>query len=292
MTIAIKNQIKDFKNYLTQLGYGQTTCKMLPACIQDFLNYSSKEPEEITTKEIQGFYEWLQHRPQKQKQGALSEQYISHHIYALRVFFNWQETTHRISYNPMSVMQFKKPQGKPREPLTQGEIRELFNACNTAKERAVLHLFYSCGLRRTEAEKLNTKDLHFKMQMLYVREGKGAKRRAVPMSVKVSHELEAYYLEERIQQVNIRNHEAFIPDKKGRRTSGDTYNRIVKELLDRAGIDKQISLHHLRHSIATHLLESGLSIEDVRDFLGHRFLESTQIYTKVNQGQLNNIKRK
>ena len=291
MTITIKNQIKDFKNYLTQLGYGQTTCKMLPACVEDFLNHTDKEPEEIRAKEIESFYEWLQHRPNKQKQGALSEQYINHHIYALRVFFNWQETTHRISYNPMSVMQFKKPQSKPRQPFTQDQIRKLFNACSSAKERAVLHLFYSCGLRRTEAVKLNTRDLHFKTQMLYVREGKGAKRRAVPMSAKVSRELEAYYLEERIQQPNIRNHEAFILDKRGRRASGDTCNRIVKELLSSAGIEKEISLHHLRHSIATHLLEGGLTIESVRDFLGHTFLESTQIYAKVNQGQLNNLKR-
>jgi integrase/recombinase XerD len=70
---------------------------------------------------------------------------------------------------------------------------------------------------------------------------------------------------------------------------GDSYNRALKEILKRAEIEKGITLHHLRHSIATHLLENGLSIEFVRDFLGHAHLESTQIYAKVKSYQLKNL---
>lgn len=133
--------------------------------------------------------------------------------------------------------------------------------------------------RRTEAVRLNTRDIHFKHQLLYVREGKRAKRRAVPMPVKVSEALEAYYLEERTQ-VNTKDTDAFMLNRTGTRMSGDSYNRRLKEIAARTAIRREISLHYLRHSIATHLLETGLPVEYVRDFLGHSHLEATQIYTK------------
>ncbi len=285
----LQNELTEkFKNYLQNLGYSKSSCYMLPECVRDFLSYTKKEAEQITPKEIQRFYEHLQQRPHKKQGGGLSEAYINHHIFSIRIFFNWLESIGEIKYNPISVMKFKSPKGKIREPLTQAEIQTLFEVATSLKEIAILHLFYSCGLRRSEAESLNIKDVHLKSQILYVREGKGAKRRAIPMTMKVTTELESYYLEERIEG-RARDMEAFMLNKRNARMRGDSYNKILKEIIGRTEITKEASLHHLRHSIATHLLESGLSVEYVRDFLGHAFLESTQIYTKVNQGQLNKM---
>lgn len=281
--------IGSFRSYLQNMGYSKSTCYMLPDCMKGFFEYSKKEVGQITPKEIQDFYHYLQTRPHKLKSGALSEQYINHHIYALRTFFNWLEETGQVQYNPISVLKFKSPEPNHRQPLTQSEIIQLFASCTSQKETALLHLFYSCGLRRSEAVTLNTNDIHFKQQVLYVREGKGAKRRAVPMTQKVGKELESYYLEERINQTKVRDTEAFILDTTGVRISGDSCNRLLKKILERLEIKKEITLHHLRHSIATHLLESGLSIESVRDFLGHGHLETTQIYAKVSQKQLQKL---
>ena len=83
--------------------------------------------------------------------------------------------------------------------------------------------------------------------------------------------------------------EAFILNRIGRRMSGNTYNRIIKEIVVKSGIERLCTLHHLRHSIATHLLENGLSLENVRDFLGHSYLEATQIYVKVSKYQLKSL---
>jgi integrase/recombinase XerD len=280
--------IEEFKNYLQHLGYSKSSCYMLPECVRDFLSHSKKAPEYITQKDIWCFYAHLQERPHKKRAGGLSEQYVHHHVYALRVFFNWLESTSQITYNPVSVMKFKVPGSNPRQPLTQEDIQILFASAMTLKETAILHLFYSCGLRRSEGEMLNIKDIHFKQQLLYVRAGKGAKRRAVPMPARVTQELEDYYRQERIQSMS-RDAEAFMLNRANKRMSGDSYNRLLKEILKRTAVNPDTVLHHLRHSIATHLLESGLSIEYVRDFLGHAFLESTQIYTKVNQKQLNKL---
>lgn len=280
-----------FRQYLQQLGYGKSSVYMLPECAKDFLEYHHTTiPEAVTPKHIESFIEYLHIRPHKRKAGGLSEVYIHHHIYALKLFFSYLEETGQIKYNPISTMKFKRPCHNIREPLTKSEINQLFETAKTLKETAMLHLFYSCGLRRSEAVDLNTKDVHFKSCLLYVRQGKGHKRRAIPMTTKVSRSLENYYLKERIKsQVKTKDTEAFILNRIGRRMSGDSYNSIIKEIVEKSEIKKTCTLHHLRHSIATHLLENGLKLENVRDFLGHSYLEATQIYTKVSKYQLRNL---
>ena len=155
----------------------------------------------------------------------------------------------------------------------------------------MLHLFYSCGLRRSEGEALNIRDIHFRDQLLYVREGKGARRRVVPLTDRVAADMEAYYLQERCSSTvkKTADEEAFMLNQRGGRLQGDGYIKILNRLKDKAGIDKEITLHHLRHSIATHLLQGGMSMEYVRDFLGHQHLESTQVYAKLSAGQLKGL---
>ncbi|CAA0251820.1 tyrosine-type recombinase/integrase [Tenacibaculum maritimum] len=278
--------ITQYKIHLERLGYSKTSISMLPACTREFLEFTQKKVNQIASKDITAYHEYLQERPNKRRTGGLSESYINHHIYALKLFFGWQEEQGNIIENPISSLVFKKPTSKSREILSTEEIKELYNACETLKEKATLSVFYGCGLRRTEGEKLNLKDIHFRSGILYVREGKGSKRRAVPMSEKVTQDLKSYALKERFAK---QNEMAFICNRIGTRTSGNSYNNILKKLLEKAGIEKEITLHCLRHSIATHLLESGLSVEYVRDFLGHKHLESTQIYTRVKNKQLWNL---
>ena len=289
-----KEITQGFQRYLEQLGYSKSSIFMLPRCVLDFLEYTNTtDITQIKQQEIQRFYEYLQQRQHKRKAEALSETFIHHNIYSLKVFFSWLEKTHQIDFNPISNLKFKRPQVNVRQPLSQQEIKELFDNVVDTKEIALLHLFYSCGLRRTEAENLNIRDIHFGTNLLYIRDGKGAKRRVVPINEKVKRELERYYLDVRqkipINQVQEDEKEAFMLNTVGTRMSGESYNRALKSILKRTSIQKIITLHHLRHSIATHLLENGLSVELVRDFLGHSHLETTQIYTKVFKHQLKGL---
>jgi integrase/recombinase XerD len=121
-----------------------------------------------------------------------------------------------------------------------------------------------------------------------VREGKGAKRRVVPITEKVSAALEEYYLQERCSSTTkkVVDENAFILNNVGNRMRGDGFIKLLKQITEKAALQKEITLHHLRHSIATHLLQSGMSMEYVRDFLGHSFLETTQIYAKPTAEQL------
>ncbi len=285
MTPATTQQriIQDFKAYLQQVGYSRGMVDNLPRQVAEFLSYHPVQSLPSLKKEhIQQFYEHLQTRPNRRKEGTLSERMISHFLYALRLFFAWLEDIGQIKGNPISGMRFKRPQTNTRQPLSPSAIHELFQACQNLQETAMLHLFYSCGLRRSEAVGLNSRDIHFKQQLLYVRRGKGAKRRVVPMTEKVSQTLECYYLEERSNSLYVHEPAAFMLNQKGRRMQGNSYNRMLKTIIGRTQVNLQTSLHHLRHSIATHLLQAGVSVLHVRDFLGHRHLESTKVYAKVH----------
>jgi integrase/recombinase XerD len=281
--------IQSFKKYLWQVGYGEGTQRMLPALVAEFLEQQQiADITDIEQQRIKSFYQYLQSRPLKKRSGALSEMMIAHYVYALKTFFTWLQVTEQSDDNPISGMKFKTPEQNRRKPLSKDQIQELFNTCTTLKQMAVLHIFYSCGLRRSEGEALNTSDIHFKSQLLYVRQGKGAKRRVIPLTGKVNADLQDYYERERYHHASkiTGDAPAFVLNAVGNRMSGDGYNNLLKALLTKAGLSPQITLHHLRHSIATHLLQGGMRMEYVRDFLGHRFLESTQIYAKPTSVQL------
>lgn len=282
-----KEITSQFKAHLERLGYSKTSIYALPRCVADFIRQQNIEDlKKVIPQHIQNYHKHLQTRPNKNKPGALSESYISHHIFALKLLFKWLEATGKITTNPISGLEFPSPKTKPREILTPKEIKQLYEVCETYKERAILSIYYGLGLRRTEGIKLDVKDVHFRTSLLYVREGKGAKRRVVPMSGQVKEDLQDYLLKERRSR---ENETAFLVGKMGRRMNPNRVIRILNELLEKAGIEKEITLHSLRHSIATHLLENGLSVENVRDFLGHSFLESTQIYTRISKNQLNKL---
>lgn len=281
--------IQLFKEYLYQVGYSESTQKMLPALVTEFIRQQHiTDISFIEQQQVRSFYEYLQTRPLQKRSGALSEMMISHYVYALRTFFTWAEVTGQADYNPISGLKFKKPNQNPRQPLTTTEIKQLFEAATTLKQTAILHIFYSCGLRRSEGEQLNISDIHFKDQLLYVREGKGAKRRVIPLTEKVTADLEAYYLQDRCNSKakRVKDEEAFLLNRIGNRMAGDQCNKLLQQLTDKAGLKKEVTLHHLRHSIATHLLQGGMPMEQVRDFLGHYFLESTQVYAKPAAEQL------
>ena len=282
--------IQSFKQYLHSVGYSDSTQKMLPTLVKEFIQHQIiTDISYIEQQKVSLFLEYLQTRPLKLRSGALSEMMISHYVYALKTFFSWCEVTEQIDYNPISGMKFKRPKQNVREPLSLEEITQLFTAVINLKQQAILHLFYSCGLRRSEGEALNINDIHFKQQLLYVREGKGAKRRVIPITAKVTAALEEYYLQERCSSINqkVKDTEAFILNQIGNRMRGDGYNKILQQIIGNCQLPiANCSLHHLRHSIATHLLQSGMSMEYVRDFLGHSFLETTQLYAKPSAEQL------
>jgi len=269
-----------FKDYLSVIGYSIGTQSMLPTCVKEFLHYRQcSDVSMVRPSDIREFYEWLQVRPLKRKEGTLSEMMIAHYMYALRVFFDWLQAANVVPVNPISSLKFKTAVYNGRKPLSIEEIQQLFDVATTVKERVVLHLFYSCGLRRTEAVRLQVTDVHFSH--------KNARRRVIPLPNKVAVLFGQYIKQERSR--SRKSGSSFMLNSAGRPMRGDSYMRILKKLLAKAGLSKDVTLHHLRHSIATHLLHAGMSLGYVRDYLGHRLLESTQIYATPGAHQLQQL---
>lgn len=288
---TFQKTLEDFRNYLNLIGYSKSTLQKIPSCVSEFLEFVKADNlKKITPQEIRCFHDYLQSRPNKRREGGLSDMMIIQEIYALKLFFHFLLETGHINKNPMSNYFFKKNKPKERVVLKIDEIKCLFDVARNLEEVVILHLFYSCGLRRTEAVKLNCNDVHFREGIVYVREGKGNQSRAIPVTPKVAEDLKNYYFIEREKVIKRRrNPAAFVLNSSGCRMRGDTFYKRFKKLLEISQISKNISLHHLRHSIATHLLENKMGYELVKDFLGHRHFESTQIYTHISNQQIQEL---
>jgi site-specific recombinase XerD len=149
----------------------------------------------------------------------------------------------------------------------------------------MLALYYGCGLRKNEGVNINVGDLLLEKDVVYVRKGKGHKERYVPLAGGNKTDLENYIHYGR-PRAGEKREDALLLNIGGKRLSGQAaYNRL-QQLRTAASIKKPAGLHTLRHSIASHLLHSGMRLEQIQRFLGHSSLESTQIYTHLKHEQL------
>jgi integrase/recombinase XerD len=251
------------------------------------------ELRQITPAHIKAYYAHLQERPARYG-GALSPHTINGYLGEIRLLLRWAEQNELVRINPMADLRFPTPPVLPRATMSKAEIEQLYAVCKVPLEKVLLGLFYGCGLRRSEAERLDSGDVDAKAALLYVRRGKGNKRRVIPLAPRVLEDLQTYRYEQRPRQIGKRttaaDRRALVLNRVGQRMRGGSYHKLFNRLKERTEnrelIIRGVSLHSLRHSIATHLLADGMAIERVRDFLGHDCLETTQIYTRVNTEQL------
>jgi site-specific recombinase XerD len=150
----------------------------------------------------------------------------------------------------------------------------------------MLSVFYGCGLRLQEGASLELSDILHDRKLLYVRRGKGYKERYVPVAEKSYADIRRYIEEARPELLQRPCAALFLDANKGRPIHKQSLYLRIKALMRKAHITKEAGTHSLRHSIATHLLQSGMKLERIREFLGHAALDSTQIYTHlINEPQ-------
>jgi integrase/recombinase XerD len=203
----------------------------------------------------------------------------------------------KLKTNPASHLKFSYPDEEvERKIITQEEIQQLYGATQTEQEKAILHIAYGCGLRVQEISQLNKEDVRLTENLVIVQKGKNSKRRLVPINEKVSQELNFFLSSEEVLKENGK---AVFTHSKGGRMQQWTLNKLLKKLVLRTDFGKELSseelnkigIHSLRHSIATHLLQNGMKLEQVQQFLGHSHIESTEVYTHISQDQINELER-
>ena len=163
-------------------------------------------------------------------------------------------------------------------------MKAILQAHKNIKHRTMLSLIYACGLRRGELLNLKIGDIDSKRGMLRINQGKGAKDRMVPISPKVVDMLREYYRTEK-PKVYL-----FEGANSGQPYSAKSLENVLNQAVRKSGIHKKPTLHWLRHSYATHLLESGTDLRYIQELLGHKSSKTTEIYTHVSTGNLQQIK--
>lgn len=292
---SIKNE---YAVWLTTLGFsGGVVIDYKDRC-KDFFEWLQTKNINavniITQKNITTYFDYLQTRPNKRRKGALSTSHLNHNFLAIDKLC---EFLHQMGMNtaPTPTNYRIKPDKEQRikniQPLTKEEIKALQSNIDSIyshlpfkhKEqkqeqlKLIFALYYGCGMRRNEAYKLTVNDIDFDKKTIFIKQGKNYKDRIIPMNTGVYKALEHYIYNFRNLQ-KVKHKRLFLS------TTG-TLNNSLQDLQKLTEVEniqnKKITLHILRHSIATHLLQAGMSIESIALFLGHSSLESTQIYTHL-----------
>ncbi|MBN2348462.1 MAG: tyrosine-type recombinase/integrase [Bacteroidales bacterium] len=290
-TPEYKNLETRFAEWLKLLNFEPSTIKYAPRKAHEFFhwleNHQITEIAEITKPIIENYFYYLKTRQNKKKKGRLSKNYLRSHLTAIRKLSRFLRETGRESFEAdVHLPGNKKP---TINIFTKAEINALYKACDNdllgIRDKAMLSVYYGCGLRRTEGVNLDINDVIFDKNMLFVKKGKNYKQRYVPMTEAILEDLKNYTTYARPMFLENNNHALFLSQKGSRLTSSSMADRLQK-LKEKAGIEKQAGLHTLRHSIATHLLQSGMELEKIKMLLGHGSLETTQIYTHVSSEAL------
>jgi integrase/recombinase XerD len=300
---AYRYIIASFKEWLQTLGYNQQTVYQLPNYIQELLYYAETKGYaglyQISNDLIKEHYYKLKERGNKRRTGGLSNSYLNKHLQAYHKFSDYLRQNGRLQLPKLDI-QTEDDTNEITDILTQEEIKLIFKTTYQSyeqkkndkgivyyeamqlRDRAMLTAFYSCGMRRNEVHHLDINDIVFEKQILHVRKAKGYKERMIPITKQSLQHLENYLYDARPYLCSDKN-EAFFVTQTGKRLDGQMMLIRLKKLIQLTGNtelqQKDIHLHTLRHSIATHLLQNGMRLERIKDFLGHSSLESTQIYT-------------
>jgi len=289
--------LASYKDWLMVLGYAPSTVYNLPNHLREFFHYLESKGHSnistITTQIIKDYYCYLSQRGNQRRGGSLSKSFLNKHQQALKKFLTYLKKHNANIRFGVHLKQEKVNYQVEKVILTQVEIKELFEACQfshmapyfQSRDKAILVLLYSCGLRRNEAMHIDTEDILFQKGRIYVRKGKNYKERFVPINKHNLELLEDYIFEHRSEFITNYQTDALLLSSHGKRMNDLTIAHRLKAIVEATEnetiIEKGITMHTLRHSIATHLMQNKAPIQLISSFLGHASLESTQIYTHL-----------
>ena len=290
-------EVNEFKNYLklerslsnNSIDAYLLDIRKLTSFISE--NYStSLSIENINVSIIESFIKYLF----KSESSTYSQARI---VSGLKSFFNYLLLEEKIDINPMELIDAPKLVRKLPETLSIQEIEIIIDAIDLdskegMRNKAILETLYSCGLRVSELVNLKVQNLFLDIGFIKVL-GKGMKERLVPIGTKAA-ECISLYINEYRKSINIsEGFEGYLfINRRGKNLTRNMIFIIVKDLVKKAGLNKNISPHTFRHSFATHLIEGGADLRAVQEMLGHESITTTEIYTHLNKNYLKEVVNK
>ncbi len=271
----VKTEIAYFRAWLKQKRYAQNTINTYIHNLEIFFGFfASSRPDMISLYDITRFNNdfVLKH--------GLSATFQNQVLSAVKLFYEK-------NYNyPLKAEEIERPLKAKSLPkvFSKSDLLLFFRAINNSKHKMAMMLIYSCGLRRSELINLKLAHIDSKRKMLSVINSKGKKDRMIPLSRQTIQKMKSYYEEYRPKEFFI---EGQYP---GKPLTASSLQKVFERAMIKAQIHKPYTIHCLRHSIATHLLENGTDLRYIQVFLGHKSSKTTEIYTHVSNQSLQNIK--
>lgn len=268
-------QIQKFKQWLRSKRYSESTITTYTEALKSFLVFYREKPiAEITNEDV------IVYNNEYILKNNLSASYQNQIVNAIKLFFQTIQET------KMMVDKIHRPKRAKLLPnvLSKEEIKLILNAHSNIKHKTMLSLIYSCGLRRSELLNLKPADIDSKRGIVIIRQAKGKKDRIAPLSPKILEMLREYYV------ISKPKTWLFEGQNIGEHYSEQSLQSVLKQALQKVGNTKPVTLHWLRHSYATHLLENGTDLRYIQELLGHSSSKTTEIYTHVSTKSIQQIK--
>jgi integrase/recombinase XerD len=267
---GVSRGIENMRRYLVEKRYSKNTIETYISLIELFLKYfADKDPLEISEEEISDFFHdfIIYHK--------YSASYHNQLISAIKMYY-WLNG--KLFTDTESLGRPRRSRALPKV-FSKEEVKHILNASRNTKHRLILWMIYSCGLRRSEVINIRLTDLDRARGILNIREAKGMNDRIVPVSEKVWEKVDDY--------LSSYHPEFWLFEGQTRgKYSTESVYRVFKQALKNAGISKDVGVHSLRHSYATHLHENGVDIRYIQELLGHKSSRTTEVYTHVSRRNL------
>ena len=273
-----------YAEHLTTLGYREKTIHHRSADIEQFSVWTYHQDEQdITSTTIKEYQQYLATQIIQEKTRIIK-------IRCLKRYFDLVQNQ-LLFINPCQNIEFSHwPKSIERDILTKGEVALMINSHREnllgQRDKTILDLMYATGIRSCELYAINVIDINLKENEVLIKDIKNRTERIVPLGRNTKKQV-AYYLQNiRPRLAKHPLEQALFLTSQGNRFNRYMLTRLFKRIIKRCAITKNITPHSLRHSCATHMLQNGAPIEIIQRLLGHQRLESTEIYTRVNQVDL------
>jgi len=286
-------KITDFSNYLKfEKSFSDNTLDAYVRDIKKLESFATTDLGEISPAIIS--YENLQEFIYQLSKKKISERSQARGISSIKAFFKFLLEEEYREDNPSSLLEGPKLGLYLPDTLSMDDIDRIINSIDKKtdigqRNQCILEVLYGCGLRVSELVDLKISNINFKERFIIV-EGKGEKTRLVPLASSTAEYLHDYIQNVRKKiKVNKKHEDIVFLNTRGTNMSRVIVFIIIKELTQKAGINKSISPHTFRHSFATHLLQNGADLRFIQEMLGHSSITTTQVYTHLKTEELRDV---
>lgn len=285
--------VSAFTEYLrAECHLADNTVQAYRRDIRRFYDWAGdRKPQKLTVGDLSGYASWLHEK-------SLAPASLARHLIALKMFYRYLQLEAITLDNPAELLGSQKlwqriPQVLPLETIERMLLQPLTNKYCKKRDRALLELLYATGCRASEISNLKLRDVRLDEGHCICR-GKGDKERVVPLGARAVDAVRTYLNEERPTLVGPGEEPSpyLLLSRRGKRIRRERIWELVKSYALQAGAHPDVSPHTLRHSFATHLLAGGADLRIVQEMLGHSSIQTTQIYTHVDQTRLKAVHRK